>query len=94
MHARKKETHMSNEERLAILETTILNISTQLTDIRHQFDKIDLRFDAMDRKFETMDRKFESKFDAINNRLWSNFLWLAGMIAGLAGLIAHTQHWI
>lgn len=86
--AKQYETHMSkNDERMAVLETTILNINTSLLDIRQQFDRID-------RRFETLENKMDNKFDRIENRLWSNFLWLMGMIIGLAGLIAHSQHWI
>ena len=77
-------------------------------DLRRQFDKIDDRFDAIDKKFDAIDKKFENvdtKFDAMNerldrkleilhNRLWSNFIWTITMIIGVAGLIAHAQHWI
>lgn len=112
MNARKHESHMSNDKRLTILETTILHINDSLMDIKHElrrqsdrmdrmenrmetrFDAIDKKFDAVDKKFESLENKFESKFDAINNRLWSNFMWLTSMMVGLAGLIAHTQHWI
>lgn len=123
MKHRKHEPHMSNETRIAILETTILNINSCLLEMRQDMkrlsDKIDDKFDAMDKKFEAkfdaidnkfngvnskfdiMEKKFDAKFEAMDNkleriqeRIWSNFLWLMGMIIGLAGLIAHTQHWI
>jgi len=80
MKAAKNELRMNNPERIAILETTILNINATLLDLRQD----------MKRGFD----KIDTKFDALHNRLWSNFLWLMGMIIGLAGLIAHTQHWI
>lgn len=80
MKAIKHEARMSNEERIAILETTIININSTLLDIKQ-----DIRH---------MSDKMGNKFDAVENRLWSNFLWLMGMMIGLAGLIAHTQHWI
>lgn len=80
MKAAKNESSMKNSERIAILETTILNINTTLLDLRQEMK---YRFD-----------KIDDKFDTLQNRLWSNFLWLMGMIIGLAGLIAHTQHWI
>ena len=82
---------MSNDTRLAILETTILNINSVLFDIKHDVKHLSER---MDNRFDALDKKFESKFDTLNNRIWSNFLWLVGMMIGLAGLIAHTQHWI
>jgi Skp family chaperone for outer membrane proteins len=136
MHMKKNEAQrsMSNDGRIAILETAFININSTLLDMRRAFDKMESKFeskldtmdkkveskldamdkkfesklDAMDKKFESkldiidkkfeskldaMDKKFDSKFDILHNRLWSNFLWLMSMIIGLAGLIAHTQHW-
>jgi uncharacterized coiled-coil protein SlyX len=98
MKPAKNEARMSNEARLAVVETTILNINSTLLDLKQDmkrgFDRIDTKFEAVDKKFEAMDRKFDTRFDRLENRLWSNFFWLMGMIIGLAGLIAHTQHWI
>ncbi len=110
MHMKKNEMQpMSNDARIAVLETTIVNINTTLLDLKRSFEKMDnkfdSKFDAMDKKFEAkfekfeakfeaMDKKFDSKFDALQNRIWSNFLWMMGMMIGLASLIAHTQHWI
>jgi len=107
---------MRNDERLAILETVILNINTNLIDIKHDIrrldnkidvtkkdlnDKMDSKFHAIDEKFQSLEGKLDGKFQAIDtrfqsieNRLWSNFLWLISMMIGLAGLIAHAQHWI
>lgn len=123
MKKNEAQQSMSNDARLAILETAFININSTLLDMRRAFDKMDSKFeskfdafdkkfesklDAMDKKFESkldaidkkfeakldaMDKKFDSKFDILHNRLWSNFLWLMSMIIGLAGLIAHTQHW-
>lgn len=88
MKARKYEKPpMTNDERIAILETTIININSTLVDIKHDMTRLS---DRMDVKFDSLDKKI----DNINNRLWSNFLWLMGMIIGLAGLIAHAMHWI
>ena len=91
MKVAKNEARMSNEARIAVLETTILNINSTLLeikqDMKHGFDKID-------NKFVALENKMDNRFERIENRLWSNFLWLMGMIIGLAGLIAHTQHWI
>lgn len=87
MVPKKHEKYMSNDARIAVLETTLLNINTVLLDIkqdmRHGFEKIDHQFEKVD-----------NRLDNIQNRLWSNFLWLISMMIGLAGLIAHTQHWI
>jgi hypothetical protein len=66
--------------------------------MRHGFEKIDQRFEKFDEKFdekfERMDHKIDQKTDSLRNLIWSNFFWLTGMMIGLAGLIAHTQHWI
>jgi len=71
---------MSDDARLAILETTILNINSSLLDIKHDIRRLDEKIDGLQ--------------NSLQNRLWSNFLWLMGMMIGLAGLIAHTQHWL
>lgn len=42
----------------------------------------------------SMRQEMHQGFKSINDRLWSNFLWLMGMIIGLAGLTAHGLHWI
>lgn len=116
----RNEAYMSNDARIAVLETTILNINSTMIDIRQDVkrlsDKVDNKIDAletkmdskidaleakMDKKFDAVDSKFTSlevkmdnKFESLNNRIWSNFLWLMSMMIGLAGLLAHTQHWI
>jgi len=87
MKSEKHEARMSNDARIAVLETTILNINTTLIDIKNDIKQMDKKFEA---KFD----KFEAKLDKLQDRLWSGFLWLIGMMIGLAGLIARTQHWI
>jgi uncharacterized coiled-coil protein SlyX len=57
-------------------------------------NKFETKFGAQDKKFESLCNKIDAMGDKIEARMWSNFLWLMGMIIGLAGLIAHTQHWI
>ncbi|MCC2666648.1 MAG: hypothetical protein K0S63_564 [Gammaproteobacteria bacterium] len=127
MAARKQEIHMNDDERLAIVETTLSNITTTLFDIKqdikhqfdkidakfdkvnedmkrqfdkanedmkHRFDKIDAKFDKIDNKFDVLEKKMDDRFHILINRSWSSFLWLMSMMIGLAGLIAHTQHWI
>lgn len=121
MNQRKPGADMrSNDARIAVLETTILNINSTLIemrqDFRHYAERIDAKIDALDKKIDTkfgildekidtkieilnikidtLDAKFDTKFDNLNNRLWSNFLWLMGMIICVAGLVAHALHWI
>ena len=91
MIPKKHEKPMSNDTRIAVLETTILNINSTMLDIKQEIKHLSAK---MENKFDSLEKKMDSKFDAINSRLWSNFLWLMGMIIGLAGLIAHTQHWL
>jgi len=90
----KNEPRMSNEARIAVIEANVQNLNEGLhvlrQDIKYGFEQILGRFDKIDERFERIDRKF----DAIQDRLWSNFLWLISLIIGLAGLIAHAQHWI
>jgi len=109
MAARRQEIYMSDDERLTIIETTLSNISAALIDNKHdmkhhfymldkrmdkKFDEIDKKFDRIDEKFEIMDERFDRKFQTLIDRSWSSFLWLMSMMIGLAGLIAHAQHWI
>lgn len=108
MKMRKHENHMSNDERIAILETTVSHINQSLQDMRQdiragfaemnrRFEMVDRKFEAIDRKFEIIDHKFEvidHKFDRLNKLIWSNFMWLISAMIALAGLIAHVHHWI
>jgi len=72
----KNEPKMSHEARIAVLETSVMNINANLLDLKQELQR---GFDKM-----------EGRFERLENRMWSNFLWLMGMIIGLAGLIAHT----
>jgi uncharacterized coiled-coil protein SlyX len=76
-----------NDVRIAIVENTIGHINETLIRMEKRFDKID-------EKLETMDKKI----DSINNRMWTNFLWLLGVMSafsvGLLGIIAKGFHWI
>jgi hypothetical protein len=91
MHPKKHEAHMSNDARIAVVETTILNINSVMLDIKNKLNTLESKIDT---KIDALENKMDSKFDSLQNRLWSNFLWTMGMMIGLAGLIAHTQHWI
>jgi chromosome segregation ATPase len=84
------------------------SIDQRFEKIDQRFEKMEQRFEKIDQRFEKMDQKFEQKFDKIdydmrqgfakvNDRLWSNFLWLIGLIlatsGGLFTLMAHGFHW-
>lgn len=90
----KQHYRNDNEVRIAVVETTIGHINESLIRMEKRFDKIDERFDRIDGKLETMDKKIE----AINNRMWTNFLWLLGVMSafsvGLLGIMAKGFNWI
>ena len=77
MNNRKNEAHMSNDARLAVLETTILNINASLQDIKQDFKRLDNKFDTLDKKFDnkfdTLDKKFDNKFDALDKKFDNKF---------------------
>lgn len=83
----KQHYRNDNEVRIAVVETTIGHINESLIRMEKRFDKID-------EKLETMDKKIE----AINNRMWTNFLWLLGVMSafsvGLLGIMAKGFNWI
>lgn len=80
-----------NDVRIAILENSMSHIFQTLERIENRFDKID-------RKLELMDQKIDDGFSKVNNRMWTNFLWLLGVMSafsvGLLGIMAKGFHWI
>lgn len=89
---------MSNEERIAVLETTILSINATLLDIkqdiRSQADRTNNQIQEVKQDIRYLSDRMDTKFDRLESRLWHNFLWLMAMIFGLAGLVAHAYHWL
>lgn len=86
-----------NETRIALLEQNLSAIADTLIRMEKRFDKIDDRFTKSETKLEDSIHKLEDKLDkkleeirseyrSINNRLWSNFLWMLGTMFTLAGL--------
>lgn len=121
MKPSKNRPFMSNDSRIAVLETVIHQVNNSLLDIRQDIKqqsskidalekkldskadnstvealskKIDTKVDALDKKIDALEVKMDNRFDVFHKQAWSNFLWIMGMMVGLAGLIAHTQHWI
>ena len=98
MKQAKNESIMSTGERLAVIENTMQHITATLVDIKQDmnrgFDRIDNRIDHLDKKFEGKFTANEDRFSRLENRMWSNFLWLMGGMFGLAGLITHAHSWI
>lgn len=75
---------MSNDERIAVLETTINHIDASLADIRQDI--------------KGMMYRMENKFDALDKKIDSNFKWLLtimiGGFVGTWGVLSHVLHWV
>lgn len=67
-------------------DTKIALLENNIGQINDTLKRIDKRLDTVD-----------AKLDKINDRMWSNFLWLLSLIlsssVGLAALIAHAMGW-
>ncbi len=78
------------ETRVALLEQSIGHISNTL-------QRIDNRLDRLDDKIMPLDRKMDMRFDQVNDRMWSIFLWLLSAMTGIAlgglGILAKGFHW-
>jgi len=83
------------------IEQRFMTVDQRFVSIDQRFNAVDEKINSlekkMDKRFESIDKRFESidkRFDSLENRVWSNFIWMMSGFAGLAGLIAHAQHWI
>ena len=89
----KRGHKMSNDERIAILETTVSHVHETLErlekNISKGFDNVDSRLNSIDTRIERTD----NRIDKINDRLWSNFIWTIGAIVAVLALMAHGFHW-
>ena len=93
---------MSNDERIAVLETTITHIHETLERIEQRmyagFTEVNKRIDTIEQKIISCDQKIESKFDTLDRKIDSNFKWLLGTMiffsTGILGLIGHLHHLI
>lgn len=77
---KKSEVGMSNEERLAVLETTNTHIIESLFRIEN--------------RIINLDTKVDSRFDKLNDRMWTLFFWMIGGFASILGILAHADHWV
>jgi len=90
--------HMSQQERLAVVETTMVNMKQDIVEMKQ--DMKDLRHDMkhgmkhLSEEIRRLSDNMDKKFSILEGRIWTHFVWLMSMIIGLAGLIAKTQHWI
>ena len=81
MHPKKHETRMSNDARIAILETTISNINSTLLDFKQEMrngfqrldSKIDSKIDALEHKtngkIDALEHKIDNKIDALEHKM-------------------------
>ena len=89
-----KEVNMKEETRVALLEQSIGHINETLLRIEKGFDAVDFRFDRIEKRIDALSDDMKQGFKDINNRMWSNFLWMIGSFAAVLALIAHAVKWI
>ena len=82
---------MSNEERLAVLETTNTHIIDSLSRIENRLINLDIKVDS---NFKLLDSKIDTRFDKLNDRMWTLFFWMIGGFASVLGILAHAEHWV
>lgn len=78
---------MSHDERLAILETTIVHVDRDLTEIKKTLK---------DNREEAKIDNASLRAEIISNRaeMRQLFFWIVGCILGLVGVMAHGFHWL
>lgn len=86
-----KAHNMKDDTRIALLEQSNEFIREALNRLEKKIDNMDSMFNG---RFDKMDKIVSGRFDRIENRLWSNFIWMIGGFVGVLALVAHTQHWI
>lgn len=84
MSVQKRGQNMSNDERIAVLETTINHIDATLLDIRQDMKRM---LDRMENRFDAMDKKIDSNFK------WLLTLMIGGFV-GTWGVLSHVLHWV
>lgn len=78
---------MTNDERMAVLETTIHHTDVSLLELKHD---LKVMLEKMESRFD----KIEAKFEKVNDRLWSQFYWMVGGFAGTLLIMAHGFKWV
>lgn len=89
----KHEVPMKDVTRLALLEQSIMHINDTLLRIEKRFDTIDFRFDKQELQVGAVSTEVKRIFRDINQRLWTNFIWMIAGFASVLGVIAHAVHW-
>lgn len=90
MQLNKYEGYMNENIKTVILEQNIGQINETLKRMEQTIQRLD---HDMKTGFQAVDNKFQ----IVNDRIWSNSIWLLSMIVGstigLAYLMAHGFHW-
>ncbi|MEK6880068.1 MAG: hypothetical protein AABY22_10690 [Nanoarchaeota archaeon] len=87
----KRGVQMSNDERMAVLETTINHVNITLEDIKNSINRLN---NKMEDGFNMLNNKIDIRCDKLNDRLWTLFFWMIGGFAAILGIMAHGFHWI
>jgi len=89
----KRGHKMSNDERIAILETTVGHVHETLERMEKNIEKGFSQVVSRLNNIETKIERVENRMDKINDRLWSNFIWIIGAIVAVCAVMAHGFHW-
>jgi len=84
MALQNRGNKMSNDERIAILETTSSHILDTLSRLENRFIALENKIDF---KFDTLDRKIDSNFK------WLLTIMIGGFV-GTWGVLSHVLHWV
>lgn len=87
----KQGNKVSNDERIAVLETTCNHILEALIRIDTNVSYFQNRVES---KFSLLDSKIDAGLKDINNRLWTLFFWTGAIFAGMLGVMAHGFGWV
>lgn len=75
------------EPRMVKIESKTELLEKNIDEIKKLLEKIDNKIDSLSNRLESkidnINNKLEAKTDKINDRLWSNFVWIVGIIITL-----------
>ncbi len=87
----KRGDKVSNDERIAVLETTCSHILEALIRIDNNISYFQNRVES---KFTLLDSKIDCGLKEINNRLWTLFFWATAGFVGTLAVMAHGFKWV
>lgn len=103
MSVLKKEVFMSEETRLAIIETNSVHIIKSIERIDKRLDIIESKVEDRISKIDSVIEKLDAKIDGMRNDLNSQFKWLLGVMitlfsglyaTAIGGMIARLAGWV